>query len=392
MTIVERLLQKPRTFAARGWLFQIHLWTGLAVALYAIVIGLSGSAVVFAAEIRDWQVRDILRVSEPGVRLDADQIVAAIHTAHPGERLSFLFLPFEERGVYRAFIGAGAKSRTIYVHPFTGAVLGARTPQRDWLGWLEDLHFNLLGGTTGRIVNGVFSLILLILCATGIVLWWPGLALWVRAASINWKAQWKRVNYDLHNAIGLFSLLFVVVLSLTGAYLAWPNETRTLISFFSPVRNGAPTAKVSLHPDLPDLPLRTLIAKASAAAPESWPELLIIPSRPGQAARVYMMGGTVREYQTTTLIDVDPKTGAVVLAQKAQGRSAGDALYAWLKVIHFGYFGGIPILILWFVLGLTPAFLAVTGVLMWWNRSAGKKFAKWRRADRPTPQPLTLQP
>jgi uncharacterized iron-regulated membrane protein len=378
VTLPQRLLHKPRSFALRRWLFQIHLWTGLALALYAILIGITGSAVVFTAEIRDYQNRHILRVPEPGTPLNADQIAAAIHAAYPADRLSLLFLPFEPRGVYRASVSSGRKSRTLYIHPFTGAILGERTPTRDFLGWLEDLHFNLLGGPTGRVINGVFALLLLVLCATGIIIWWPGLALWVRAASINWKTQWKRLNYDLHNAIGLFSLLFIVLLSLTGAYLAWPNETRTLISYFSPVRNGARAPKLPERPSLPDVPLRVLVTNAAAAAPESWPELLIFPAKPGQAVRVYLMGGAVRDYETTTTIDMDPKTGAVVLAQRALGRSAGDALYAWLKVLHFGYFGGIPTMILWFILGLTPAILAITGTLMWWNRSAGKKFARWR--------------
>jgi uncharacterized iron-regulated membrane protein len=381
MTLLQRLIQKPRTFVVRSWFFQIHLWVGLAVALYAIVIGASGSAVVFAAEIRDWQVRDILRVSEPGVRLDADHIVDAIHAAYPGEPLSLLFLPFEERGVYRAFVGRGSKSRTLYVHPFNASILGERAPQRDLLGWLEDLHFNLLAGPTGRIVNGIFALLMLVLCGTGIVIWWPGVALWIRAASINWKTQWKRVNYDIHNAVGVFSLLFVVVLSLTGAYLAWPNETRTVISFFSPVRNGAPAPKLAARAELPNLPLSRLVKNAEVVDPKSWPELVILPSRPGQAVRIYLMGGTVREYQTTTTVDMDPKTGAVILAQKAAGRSVGDSIYAWLKVIHFGYFGGMPILILWFFLGLTPTILAVSGVLMWWNRIAGKKVARWRQSS-----------
>ena len=46
----------------------------------------------------------------------------------------------------------------------------------------------------------------------------------------------------------------------------------------------------------------------------------------------------------------------------------GDTIQRWFGYLHFGNFGGVPVKILWFILGLAPAALAVTGTLMWWNR------------------------
>jgi uncharacterized iron-regulated membrane protein len=43
-------------------------------------------------------------------------------------------------------------------------------------------------------------------------------------------------------------------------------------------------------------------------------------------------------------------------------------LYHTFDPLHFGYFGGLPSKILWFILGLTPGVLAVTGTWMWWRR------------------------
>jgi uncharacterized iron-regulated membrane protein len=40
----------------------------------------------------------------------------------------------------------------------------------------------------------------------------------------------------------------------------------------------------------------------------------------------------------------------------------------WLAQAHFGRFAGIPVKIIWTVIGLTPAALFVTGLLMWWKR------------------------
>jgi len=46
----------------------------------------------------------------------------------------------------------------------------------------------------------------------------------------------------------------------------------------------------------------------------------------------------------------------------------GDAILTWLGRLHFGRFYGLPMKILYTVLGLALPVLFVTGALMWWNR------------------------
>jgi uncharacterized iron-regulated membrane protein len=51
-----------------------------------------------------------------------------------------------------------------------------------------------------------------------------------------------------------------------------------------------------------------------------------------------------------------------------EGSRFGDYFLLWLSELHFGRFAGLPVEIVWSVLGLTPVILFVTGSLMWWNR------------------------
>src|SRR4051794_28588832 len=44
--------------------------------------------------------------------------------------------------------------------------------------WVVDLHENLVAGTTGRMINAMGGLCLVLLCITGVFLWWPGIAHW----------------------------------------------------------------------------------------------------------------------------------------------------------------------------------------------------------------------
>ena len=47
----ERWLRRPRSLWLRKALFQVHLWTGIALGLYVFVISVSGSAIVFRNEL-----------------------------------------------------------------------------------------------------------------------------------------------------------------------------------------------------------------------------------------------------------------------------------------------------------------------------------------------------
>ena len=85
-------------------------------------------------------------------------------------------------------------------------------------------HKNLLAGGTGRLVNGIGAVSLVLLCLTGAVIWWPGLIHWRRSLTVEWRASFARVNWDIHSAFGFWSFLFVLVWGLSGAYLTYPNQ------------------------------------------------------------------------------------------------------------------------------------------------------------------------
>ncbi len=72
----------------------------------------------------------------------------------------------------------------------------------------------------------------------------------------------------------------------------------------------------------------------------------------------------------------DQFNGELVYKWDRSGQSAGDSVMSWLGYLHVGSFGGMPIKILWVILGMTPALLFVTGSLMWWNRVLSEKWAK----------------
>jgi len=85
------------------------------------------------------------------------------------------------------------------------------------------LHTSLLIGPAGRAVNAVGALALIVLCATGAVIWWPGRAHWRRSLTIEWRANFPRVSWDTHSALGFWLLLFVLMWGVSGLYLSRPQ-------------------------------------------------------------------------------------------------------------------------------------------------------------------------
>src|SRR4029077_14766511 len=68
-----RWLRRPKSVWLRKALFQVHLWTGIALGLYVFAISVSGSAIVFRNELYAllWPGPRVVPISGP--RLTHDQ-------------------------------------------------------------------------------------------------------------------------------------------------------------------------------------------------------------------------------------------------------------------------------------------------------------------------------
>ena len=119
------------------------------------------------------------------------------------------------------FLVGAAAGAYILLMSVTGSVLVYRNELSTTLSieWLVNLHADLLAGQTGRVVNGVGALSLTLLCLTGAVIWWPGLTHWRRSLTVDWRAHFARINWDLHSALGVWCFVFVLVWGVSGVVL-----------------------------------------------------------------------------------------------------------------------------------------------------------------------------
>jgi uncharacterized iron-regulated membrane protein len=102
------------------------------------------------------------------------------------------------------------------------------------LEWLVNLHENLLSGSPGRLVNGFGGICVTLLCLTGAVIWWPGIKNWRRSLSVNLRSTFPRFTWDVHSALGFWSLPFILMWGISGSYFAFPQFFNAVFGFFDP--------------------------------------------------------------------------------------------------------------------------------------------------------------
>ena len=124
--------------------------------------------------------------------------------------------------------------RFVYVDPYTGKIL--KDDATIYFFFITaHLHNSLMLGKAGQWIVDISTIIFLIGLVTGLILWWP--KKWTKTTrrqsfTIRWKAKFKRVNYDLHNVLGFYTLSIVLVLTVTGLIIAFQPLADATIRMF----------------------------------------------------------------------------------------------------------------------------------------------------------------
>ncbi|HWE52610.1 MAG TPA: PepSY-associated TM helix domain-containing protein, partial [Bryobacteraceae bacterium] len=239
MTFGQRWIRQPQTIWLRKAIFQIHLWSGIGFGLYVLMASVTGSVLVYSNELFRAATRDPIVVATPGprlgTRLSDEQLKAAAMSAYPGYKAVTLSHERNPNQAVTISLKAGSRAKSRLFNPYTGADLGNSVPWGIWLvSRTMELHDDLLAGPTGREVNGTGALLLLLLGFSGIVVWWPGIKAWRRNLTAHRKTGWRRFIWELHGMIGFWSLGFLVVFGVSGAYLGDPQPFQDLADRIQP--------------------------------------------------------------------------------------------------------------------------------------------------------------
>jgi uncharacterized iron-regulated membrane protein len=257
---------------------------------------------------------------------------------------------------------ASGDGLNVAFNQFTGDVLGTESDRNNFVGYVHDFHLRLMMGDTGAAIVSWAAVLLLFLSISGIVLWWPR-----KIVVVNWRSPGKKLNFDLHQALGIYTSAFLMVFAITATVIHWENDATRLANRLTgsaemprfpqlqPVAAGA----VTLNPDV-------LLAIAEQAAPGARATFFQFAGNP---VRIAMKYPEDRTPAGRTNIFIDASSGKVVYHLNSRTGPLGFRMVKlWNREIHTGDIGGLGTRILVCAVSLTLPVMAITGPFIWWNR------------------------
>jgi uncharacterized iron-regulated membrane protein len=236
MTYWQRWIRQPQTVWLRKATFQIHLWSGIAIGLYVLLISVTGSVLVYRNELYRVATPDPVIVTASGPRFTDEQLRKAATRMYPGYRVLNISQPPNPREAVSVALSGIGGTRNRLLNPYTGADLGDAIPLGIWaVSRLLSLHDDLLGGTTGREINGIGAVLIVALAFTGMVVWWPGIRTWRRSLTVPRGVGWQRVIWGLHSMMGFWGLGIILMFGLSGIYLGFPEFVQSLADRIQPL-------------------------------------------------------------------------------------------------------------------------------------------------------------
>jgi uncharacterized iron-regulated membrane protein len=368
----------------RTLIFWLHLATGVTAGVVVLIMSVTGVLLTYEKQITRWADTRALDGAPPSPdakRLDVATLVDRARPAWKGTPSAITWRADVDAPVEVAF----GRERTIYLNPYTGAVLGdgAPGPRRffrtvtDWHRWLgrEGPRRAL-----GKSITGFANLGFLFIVVSGLYLWWP--RHWTRrtlrsVTLFRRGLRTKARDFNWHNVIGLWSWTPLVIVVASGVVISFPWASNLV---YRAVGESAPAARPPAAPPgagvttLELTGLDALVARARQRTPDWRSITLTLPTKPNAPAIFAIDGGTGGQPQKRAELQLDRRSGEEVRWQSFSAGTLGRRLRAILRFAHTGEVLGIAGQTIAGIVSLGAVFLVYTGLALTLRR-----FVKWRR-------------
>jgi uncharacterized iron-regulated membrane protein len=366
-----------------------HRWFGLSAGLVLVVLGVSGTLLLFQSQYFAWAHGRLIpeHLSQQLGSIDrwAAQARAAVPRMHgpvyiwtprTDHNLSNAAMLMFQGNTPGGFGHMGAVA--VLVAPATGEVLGTIDLDRSPAYAPILLHRDLWSGRVGRVLIGSVGVAAMLMLPVGLYLWWPRTRLLQKLSPRPWRQTLTRAG-RLHDVTGAWVFLVLLMLVGSGVYLVQPGWVQPALSaLFGPERRAeSPADQMCRGAGAGPIGFDTAVARASEIVPTErffaaaaldrgslhrW-KLIFAPQDSQAAFR-----------QTYVLADL--QCGIVKLDSSPANRALTQSIELWLISLHDGTALGWPGQILIALVGLAPLVLFWSGMRMWLRRRGWLSKAK----------------
>lgn len=370
-------------------IFWLHKQAGIWLALFFIILGLTGSILVFMHDLEPVIHTDLLKPDRPTDAFERTNLDTAIATFNARKlhdhRVLRIYPPAIKNNVYRIVTSrVDPESRKFkgdfffhYISPYNAEYLGkhlVKTHNRfRWsmpiMRLLVQIHAQLMVGGYGILFIGLVGIAFFVTTLIGFYLWLP--KNWSKAFSISWKSNLTRVMFDLHKQIGFWAGLVLLLITSTGIYHAFPDEVIAIVKKVLPYENTSTFTKQQVI----DLPIN--IQAYADYVSHVYPD--------GKNMRVHLQNlekdritvtisqpKEINVYEGKTYLEFEYSSGYLIKHQEPKTTPLGRRLINWMLPLHNGEAFGLLGKILFSIIGLMPLVLFVTGFYVFYKKYQAK--------------------
>jgi uncharacterized iron-regulated membrane protein len=347
--------------------------------LIVLTICVSGCVYAFEVEIRDWLQTYRHVEARDAPMLPPSELLSIAQRQLPGETASRVIYEGPNRAAYVQF--GNKKTRyykLVFLDPYDGVVLKTIDMNYEFFHIVFNIHYRLfLPPDIGTEIVDYTTLVFVVILASGLVNWWPrswgGIG---KRLAIQWRARWRRRNFDLHGVFGFYVWPLVLIIALTGLVwgFEWFNDTVYWIAsggmhrppVVSPVSNKATASYRPLQQSIDEAWNRLVNRHPNAEF-----MMILLPSTVNGSIRC-IVNPDRRTYYKTDHYYIDQYSLVEMPVAHSWGMYRDANTAAMVRRmnydIHVGAIGGLAGKLLVFATTLIAASLPITGFLIWWGK------------------------
>ncbi|GGC11861.1 membrane protein [Oxalicibacterium flavum] len=346
-------------------LYALHSWTGIVTGLLLFVICFSGAVVVFKNEIDLWANPSLRALPQVAAPAGPDAVLAHLAQRYPGIKPESMTVPNEVTPAWFVFarMPDNPQRMKIAARADNGEIIGEVDSE---LGqFFRMLHVFLFFGP--RWIVGFLGVAMFFLIVSGFVIHRKIIK---ELFTVRWRKSLRVTGSDLHKSVGVWALGFHLLIAFTGAWLGLaPVFERAYAHVAGASTAGSAMAAVAAErPSSSAAPFS--VDRLMAQAKEDMPGLRVkgvtLRNPDRDDAEVGFYGGLDGLLFNNT--NLAYRGGQLVRSNDPRVKGFWSQFNGLMEPLHFGDYGGLVLKWLYFLIGMSPALLSLSGTLLWIER------------------------
>lgn len=353
----------------RRRLLSLHRWLGLCSGILLLLVGLSGSALVYRKSLERWLSPALYTIAQTGPRLSLDSLYDIVYTRSGGNFTSCSFdMPSTQEEVIEFTLSFPARNHhsgsryIVDLDPYTGRVLRegyCDDPSISLTHWLMYFHDSFHFGQVGLLVVAVAAMIMFLSIITGLFIHGKNIINVMTFRIPLMRQRGTHLYRAIHVYVGVWTLLFTIPVFFTGFWM--------VRSALSPSGWKLDEPRKAIHITAS---LDSCLMTSGKLLSGFIPDYVSIPARESDPIRIdgNMAGSSKLMLGDASFVSFHAMTGNAVGTLDIRTIPFPENLVATFWPLHAGNYGGNGIRMVYVVGGLMPGVLAISGFILWWKR------------------------